>query len=128
MDSHHWLFISILAIWICFISATFVNIHGEPSFGASWVYQYDQHKGIVATRNNYQTKPNDTCHVFKLTDQQRHDIHTISGQFKVEIMMYEAIRTEHGERMTATELNATSNQMWRFCQKNLNFLKYNFYV
>ena len=28
---------------------------------------------------------NDTCHVYKLTDQQRHDIHSSLGQFNIEV-------------------------------------------
>ena len=45
-----------------------------------------------------------------------------------QVMMYEAIRTQHGERMTASELNTTSHRMWYFCQKLHNFIKYNFYT
>ncbi|XP_022336611.1 uncharacterized protein LOC111132945 [Crassostrea virginica] len=128
MDSTYFMFAVILAGGTCLISGSFVNVPNEPSFGLAWAYQYDQHKGVAAMRNNYRVTPNDTCHVFKLTDQQRHDIHSISGEFRVEVMMYEAIRTQHGELMTASELNTTSYQVWKFCKNQLHFLKYNFYV
>lgn len=37
-------------------------------------------------RSSFHPSPNDTCHVYKLTDRQRHDIHsTSSGEFKVEV-------------------------------------------
>ncbi|XP_061163202.1 uncharacterized protein LOC133172350 [Saccostrea echinata] len=96
--------------------------------GTAWAYNYDPQKGMLAMRNNYRVSPNDTCHVYKLTDQQRHDIHTIAGEFKIEIMMYEAIITKHGEHMTAQELNRTSYRLWSFCKKQLYFMKYNFYL
>lgn len=36
-------------------------------------------------RSSFKVSPNDTCHVYKLTDRQRHDIHSTSGEFKVEV-------------------------------------------
>lgn len=36
-------------------------------------------------RSSFQLSPNDTCHVYKLTDRQRHDIHSTSGEFKIEV-------------------------------------------
>ncbi|XP_022336613.1 uncharacterized protein LOC111132946 [Crassostrea virginica] len=122
------LFAVVLAGGSYLVFGSFVQVPNEPNVAAGWAYEYDQKMGIAAMRNNFRVSPNDTCHVFKLTDQQRHDIHTISGEFKIEVMMYEAIRTQHGERMTASELNTTSHRMWYFCQKLHNFIKYNFYT
>ncbi|XP_048753239.1 uncharacterized protein LOC125664254 [Ostrea edulis] len=128
MDTSQSLFCLSFSVIVCFISCTFINVPNHPSWASAWIYQYDETKGLLAMRNNYHPIPNDTCHVYKLTDQQRHDIHTISGEFKVEIMMYEAIMTKHGEKMTAGELNNTSYRLWKYCERNLHFLKYNFYV
>ncbi|XP_062609617.1 uncharacterized protein LOC134271436 [Saccostrea cucullata] len=128
METIHSCFLLFISTVVCLISCTFVNVPREPNLGAAWAYNYDPHKGILAMRNNYRASPNDTCHVYKLTDQQRHDIHTIAGEFNIEIMMYDAIITKHGETMTVQELNQTSYNLWKFCKNNLHFMKYNFYV
>lgn len=36
-------------------------------------------------KKDYHKSLNDTCHVYKLTDQQRHDIHSSLGQFNIEV-------------------------------------------
>lgn len=43
-------------------------------------------------------------------------------------MMIDAVVTHHGEPMTAQELNKTSYPLWKFCEHQLHFMKYNFYV
>lgn len=43
-------------------------------------------------------------------------------------MMIDAVVTHHGEAMTAQELNNTSYPLWKFCEHQLHFIKYNFYV
>lgn len=42
--------------------------------------------------------------------------------------MIDAVVTHHGEAMTAQELNNTSYPLWKFCEHQLHFMKYNFYV
>ncbi|XP_048742311.2 uncharacterized protein LOC125655827 [Ostrea edulis] len=121
------LFGLVLSVVVYIVSCTFVPVTREPYVSSSWAYKYDPGPGIAAMRSNYRLTPNDTCHVYKLTAQQRHDIHTLAGEFRIEIMMYEAVLTQHGEKMTAPELNRTSYPVWKFCQHQLHFMKYNFY-
>jgi hypothetical protein len=42
-------------------------------------------QGIAGMKKGYHLSRNDTCHVFKLTDQQRHDIHTPQGEISVQV-------------------------------------------
>lgn len=42
--------------------------------------------------------------------------------------MIDAVVTHHGESMSAQELNKTSYPLWRFCEHQLHFMKYNFYA
>ncbi|XP_022345753.1 uncharacterized protein LOC111138189 [Crassostrea virginica] len=121
------LLLLLIPLTVCIVSCTFVQVTRQPYLSMAWAYKYDPGQGIAAMRSNFNPTPNDTCHVYKLTDQERHDIHTMSGEFKVEIMMYEAILTQHGEPMTAQELNHTSYYAWKFCEHQRNFMKYNFY-
>eukprot|EP00105_Crassostrea_gigas_P013820 XP_011430266.1 PREDICTED: uncharacterized protein LOC105330335 isoform X2 [Crassostrea gigas] len=110
------------------ISCTFVHVTQEPFLSMGWTFKYDPAPGVAVMRSSFKVSPNDTCHVYKLTDRQRHDIHSTSGEFKVEIMMIDAVVTHHGEPMTAQELNKTSYPLWKFCEHQLHFMKYNFYV
>ncbi|XP_062609614.1 uncharacterized protein LOC134271430 [Saccostrea cucullata] len=128
MDSIYPLFCLCISSLVCLLSCTFVHVTKEPFLSTAWQYKYDPSTGVAAMKNSYRPTPNDTCHVYKLTDEQRQDIHTMAGEFKIEIMMYQAVLTQHGETMTAQELNKTSFYIWRYCSHQLKFMKYNFYT
>nr|XP_022330519.1 uncharacterized protein LOC111128881 [Crassostrea virginica] len=128
MDIAYQLFSLLLLATVASVCCTFVPVVTEEKyFATSWAYNYDPSKGIAAMKKDYHKSLNDTCHVYKLTDQQRHDIHSSLGQFNIEIMMFDAILTQHGEEMTFDELERMSQRLKNFCNTQIHFLKYNFY-
>lgn len=82
-------------------------------------------------RSSFHPSPNDTCHVYKLTDRQRHDIHSASsGEFKVEVEgLYIIIL--FFRRATVTAIRKTRIYMYTQKQKlllNRSHLKKNVFV
>ena len=47
--------------------------------------------------------------------------------FFSQIMMFDAILTQHGEEMTSDELERMSQRLKNFCNTQIHLLKYNFY-
>ncbi|XP_048752135.2 uncharacterized protein LOC125657923 isoform X2 [Ostrea edulis] len=128
MYGKHLLFCLFFYATVYLFSCTFVPVTKEPYVGAGWSYNYDPKTGVAGMKKGYHLSRNDTCHVYKLTDQQRHDIHTPQGEINVQIYMYQAVITHHGETMNLLELKNISYSIWNYCKSLDHIIKYNFYV